>query len=364
MIIKDITSKLEEWAPLAYQEDYDNCGLLVGDQGQTTRNVLITLDVTEQVIDEAIANDCNLIISHHPLIFGGVNQITPNHWVGRCLQKAIKNDVSIYAIHTNLDNIISGVNAKIAEKLQLKDLQILSPKSSTSFKLVTFVPVENFTDLLNALFAAGAGQVGQYDECSFNVEGVGTFRPNPEANPSIGEPGKRASVTEKRLEVVVPFHLQSTIIGTLKASHPYEEVAYFLTPINNIHTDVGSGIIGNLASKTNAETFLKNLKEQMNLSIIKHTQPISENIERIAVCGGSGSFLLKQAIAQNADVLVSADFKYHDFFESNNEIMIADIGHYESEVFTKELIYDYLSQKFANIAFHLSEVVTNPIIYT
>ena len=364
MIIKDITSKLEEWAPLAYQESYDNCGLLVGDHHKITSNVLITLDVTERVIDEAIQKKCNLIIAHHPLIFDGIDQVTSNHWVGRCLQKAIKNDVSIYAIHTNLDNVISGVNSKIAEKLELKDAQILSPKNSTSLKFVTFVPVENCVQIMNALFEAGAGHIGQYDECSYQAEGIGTFRPSKSSNPSIGKSNKGESVIEKRLEMVIPTHLQSTIVQTLKSAHPYEKVAYFLSPINNTNSEVGSGIIGNLTSSTDATSFLKKLKESMNLSIIRHTKPIEEKIERIAICGGSGSFLLKQAIAQNADVLVSADFKYHDFFESNNEIMIADIGHYESETFTKELIYDYLNQKFANIAFHLSQVVTNPIIYT
>ena len=364
MIIKDITSKLEEWAPLAYQEGYDNCGLLVGDYNQTLTNVLITLDVTEVVVDEAIQKGCNLIVAHHPLIFGGVDQITTRHWVGRCLQKAIKNDVSIYALHTNLDNVISGVNAKIAEKLELQDLEILSPKSTTLLKLVTFVPVENSAEIMEALFEAGAGQIGQYDECSFQVEGIGSFRPNKNTNPLVGVPDKLELVIEKRLEVVIPSHLQSTIISILKLIHPYEEAAYFIVPINNDNSEIGSGIIGHLATETSPSIFLENLKKQMNLSVIRHTQPVREKIARIAICGGSGSFLLNKAIARNADVLVTADFKYHEFFEANNEIMIADIGHYESEVHTKELIYDYLSQKFANIAFHLSEVVTNPIIYT
>jgi len=364
MIVKDITSKLEEWAPLAYQESYDNCGLLIGDQNQQTTAVLITLDITEEVIEEAHDTGCNLIITHHPLIFGGIKNITTQDWVGRCITSAIKHKMAIYAIHTNLDNVITGVNAKIAEKIELQNLEILSPKSDTLLKLVTFVPSENAKKVTEALYSAGAGTVGAYDKCSFLTDGIGTFRPSLEAKPTIGQRGEVTSVEETKIEVLVPSHLQSSIIKSLKEAHPYEEVAYYLTPLENKNQEVGSGIIGQLSEPMDARDFLKKLKDQMNLEVVRHTTPAKPTVQRIAVCGGSGSFLLPHAIQKNADVLVTADFKYHDFFEADNQLMIADIGHYESEVFTKELIHDYLSQKFANIAFHLSEVVTNPIIYT
>lgn len=364
MTVKDITSKLEEWAPLVYQESYDNCGLLIGNQDQKITHVLITLDVTEDVIDEAIQTNCHLIVAHHPLIFGGVNKITPNHWVGRCITKAIKYDICIYAIHTNLDNIISGVNSKIAEKLELHDVEILWPKENTLIKLVTYAPSANVQEVLKALYSAGAGNIGQYDKCSFAVNGVGTFRPSEGSNPTIGTQGKEESVNEIRIEILVPIHLQSDIICALKIAHPYEEVAYDLIPLKNHSQAVGSGIIGNLPAAIEVMDFLKNLKCRLHLPIIRHTPPARKNVQKIAVCGGSGSFLLTQAIRKHADVFVTADVKYHDFFEANSQLLMADIGHYQSEVGTKELIYDYLNQKFTNIAFRLSDVKTDPIIYT
>ncbi len=364
MTVKDITTKLEEWAPLAYQESYDNCGLLIGSQNQKINGILITLDITEAVIDEAIHKQCNLIISHHPLIFGGVKKVTDEHWVGRCAAKAIKNDLSIYAIHTNLDNVISGVNGKIAENLELQDVEVLLPKTNTHLKLVTFVPSDSCTKVTDALFAAGAGEIGKYKECSFQVEGIGSFLPSEESNPIIGTSGKVESVNEKRIEVILPYHLQSTIVRALKEAHPYEEVAYFITQLQNNNLKIGSGIIGSLSDPMNSNAFLQKLKTNFNLQVIRHTEPTKVNIQKIAICGGSGAFLIPNAIARKADVFISSDIKYHDFFETNQAIMLADIGHYESEVITKELIYDYLSQKFANIAFHLSEVITNPIIYS
>ncbi|MCP4457871.1 MAG: Nif3-like dinuclear metal center hexameric protein [Cytophagales bacterium] len=364
MTVKDITSKLEDWAPLAYQESYDNCGLLVGDQNQDITDVLITLDITEPIIDDAIKKGCNLIVAHHPLIFGGIDTITPMHWVGRCIVKAIKHDICIYAIHTNLDNILSGINSRIAEKIGLTNLKILAPKSSVLSKLVTFIPHENVAEVAEALYSAGAGKVGEYDKCSFHVGGVGNFRPSESANPTIGTQGESESVNETRLEILVPAHLQSVILSALKETHPYEEVAYFISPLINDNQEVGSGIIGDLPEAIDSSIFLKDLKFSMNLQVIRHTHIYKQKVQKIAICGGSGAFLLACALRQKADVFVSADFKYHDFFETDDKLMIADIGHYESEAFTKELIYDYLRQKFANIAFHLSEVVTNPIIYT
>lgn len=364
MTIKDIACKLEEWAPLAYQENYDNCGILVGDQNQEVSSVLITLDITEEVLCEAIKTGCNLIVAHHPLIFGGITQVTPDHWVGRCIAKAIKHDICIYAIHTNLDNVISGVNSKIAAKIGLQGIEILLPKPDSLTKLVTFVPSENINNVAEAMYTAGAGAIGKYDRCNFQVEGIGNFRPLENSNPSIGTQGEETSVKEMRLEILVPNHLQSSVIISLKESHPYEEVAYYLSPLNNNDQEIGSGIIGNLSKEMDSLAFLKELKNCMNLELIRNTQPVKKNVLKIAVCGGAGSFLLNQAIKQQSDVFITADFKYHDFFEANNKLMIADIGHYESEVFTKELIYDYLSQKFANIAFRLSKVITNPIIYT
>ena len=364
MKVKDITTSLEQWAPITLQESYDNCGLIIGDDTLEVNNVLITLDVTEAVIDEAIKENCELIISHHPLIFSGLKRINTNHWLERCIVKAIKNDICVYAIHTNLDNTISGVNAKIAEKLSLTDTRILKPKYFQLLKLESFVPTKDVVIVLDALHDAGAGKIGEYDQCSFQSEGTGVFRPLAKANPTIGSVGKRENVEETKLEVMLPKHLKNQVLEALFSSHPYEEVAYYLTELQNINQEVGSGMIGRLINPMTPKDFIEYVKSKMELNVIKHTPFIAEQIQNIAVCGGAGSFLLKDAIKAGADVLITADFKYHDFFEANGEITIIDIGHYESEVFTKHLLNDFLKQKFANIAFRLSGVVTNPIIYS
>ncbi len=363
MKIKDITNYLEQLAPLSYQESYDNSGLLVGSRDLEISGVSITLDVTEEVIDEAIKNGDNLIIAHHPLIFKGLKSLTGKHWVEKCVLKAIKNDIAIYAIHTNLDHVHTGVNAKISEKLGLTKLEVLSPKKDTLSKLVTFVPTANKQTILEAMYAAGAGQIGNYDHCSFQTSGIGTFRPGDQANPHIGKNNEDESVEETRIEVIFPSHDSGKVIAALTDSHPYEEVAYYLTSLNNDNQEVGAGMIGELPESIPAMEFLQLLKDKMNTECVRHTELCKSEIKKVAVCGGAGSFLLTKAKNKRADVFISGDFKYHDFFEAENKIIIADIGHYESEQFTKDLLYDILSKKFTNIAFRLSEVLTNPINY-
>ncbi len=363
MKVKDITNYLEHLAPLTYQESYDNSGLLVGNHKDEVAGVLLTLDITEKVLEEAISTGCNLVIAHHPLIFKGLKSITGNHWVERCVIKAIKNNLNIYAIHTNLDNVIDGVNKKIVDRLQLQNTQILSPKSDTLFKLVTFIPAENKEEVLRAMYEAGAGQVGNYDHCSFQIAGMGTFRPGEGTNPYIGEKMEDESVKETRVEVIIESSFVQKVVKALQLSHPYEEVAYYLNPLVNVNQQIGSGMIGDLEQPMVVEQFMEFLKDKMNTTVVRHTNLCHEKIERIAVCGGSGSFLLKNAKRAGADIFITGDFKYHDFFEADDEIIIADIGHYESEQFTKDLLYEVLSKKFTNIALRLSEVVTNPIKY-
>jgi len=361
--IKDITSYLESIAPIALQESYDNAGLITGDPEVEVTGALITLDSTEEVVDEAISKGCNLIIAHHPIIFKGLKQLNGKNYVERTIIKAIKNDIAIYAIHTNLDNVINGVNGKIAEKLGLSNCSILLPKSSTLSKLVTFSPKANTTEVLNALHDAGAGSIGEYDQCSFKTAGEGSFRPSVNANPHIGKSGEVERVNEDRIEVVVPSHAKQRVLSVLLATHPYEEVAYFLTEIDNHDQSIGSGIIGQLDKPMKSSEFLQYLKDRMNLNIIRHTTSVHDSIQKIAICGGAGSFLLSTAIRNKADVFITGDFKYHEFFDAEDHLMIADIGHYESEVFTKELIYDILSEKFTKFALNLSEINTNPISY-
>ncbi len=363
MRVKDILKVLELWAPPSYQESYDNTGLLIGNREDAVSGVLVTLDVTMEVLEEAIANNCNLIVAHHPLIFKGIKQMTPTHWVQKCIIKAVKHDLSVYAVHTNLDNVVSGVNWKIAELLDLESVGILSPKSNTLLKLVTFAPSDAAQSVLNGLYAAGAGEIGNYDHCSFQTSGVGSFRPNEKANPTIGTIDQDESVEESRLEVLLPKHRQSAILGALKKAHPYEEVAYYLHPLTNQNQEVGSGAIGNLREPLPPGDFINILKQQMKLDVVKCTPFVKKEIQKVAVCGGAGGFLLGAAKRAGADVFVSSDFKYHEFFEAEEDIIVADIGHYESEVFTKDLIGERLRENFANIALRLSQVDTNPIKY-
>lgn len=361
--IKDIIQYLESIAPISYQESYDNSGLLVGSPEQEVKKVLITLDATEAVVEEAISTGCNLIIAHHPIIFKGIKKLNGSNYIERVIIKAIKHDIAIYAIHTNLDNIKAGVNKKIAEKIGLKNLKILAPKNTTLIKLVTFVPVDKTAAVLDALNEAGAGQIGHYKNCSFRVAGIGTFEPDAAANPTIGEQNKRAEVQEDRIEVILPVHKQHGVMAALLNAHPYEEVAYYLTKLENTDQEIGSGMIGVLEQAMDEAEFLPYLKKRMNLKVVKHTALLGKKIKTVALCGGAGSFLLPKAIGQQADIFISSDFKYHEFFDAENKIIIADIGHYESEVFTKDLIYSLLNKKFTNIALTLGKEVTNPISY-
>ena len=361
--IKDITNFLELLAPLPFQESYDNAGLIVGDAQVEVTGVLITLDSTEAVVDEAIAKGCNLIIAHHPIVFKGLKKLNGKNYVERTVIKAIKNDIAIYAAHTNLDHVVGGVNFMIAARLRLQNVRILAPKHDTLMKLVSFVPVDDTPKVLDALYSAGVGQIGNYDHCSFLVNGKGTFRPNQNANPHIGTTDTDEEVIENRIEVIFPAHLENQVMTALRKAHPYEEVAYYLTLLQNQHQEMGAGAVGNLPEALPVQDFLAYLKQNMNLNVIRHTAIVKGMIQKIALCGGAGSFLLNHAIRAEADVFITADFKYHEFFDADGRIIICDIGHYESEVFTKELLQRYLSKKFPNFATILSETITNPVNY-
>lgn len=363
MRIKDVIHQLEQWAPKAFQESYDNCGIQAGNGNLELTGVLISLDVTEKVMDEAIQRQCNLIVSHHPLLFKGVKSITGKNDIERCLIKAIKHDITLYAIHTNLDHVSNGVNYKIAQLLGLQDLRTLVPKAGLLSKLITYVPIEDKETVLAALFEAGAGEIGNYSSCAFRSDGIGSFKPNSSADPVIGKINQLEQVTETKIETIFPTHLQAEIIRALKKVHPYEEVAFDIFALQNEWETVGSGMYGNLYKSMTISEFNAFLKQRMNLKTFKFTSSFQGKIEKVAVCGGSGSFLLKNALGVGAQAFVTADFKYHEFFDAEDKILVADIGHYESEVYTKDLIYDYLKEKFSNIAVLISEINTNPIHY-
>ncbi len=362
-LIRDITNLLEEIAPISLQESYDNCGLLLGSKSTIATGALITLDVTEAIIDEAIENKCNLIVAHHPLIFSGLKKLSGNTWVERTLIKAIKNDIAIYAIHTNLDNVIEGVNKMMAQKIGLKDGRILQTKSGLLKKLICFCPADKADVVREALFSAGAGKIGNYENCSFNSDGKGTFKGNEKTNPYVGIPGQLHVEAEVKIETIYPAHLEAHLLTSLMMAHPYEEVAYDIIPLHNHWAKSGAGFIGSLEEAMTEKDFLAHLKKVFGCGSIRHTALKGEKIKKVALCGGSGSFLLKDAMQNGADIFVTADFKYHQFFDADNQIVIADIGHYESEQFTKELIFNEIQKKFSTFALCLSKNNTNPIHY-
>jgi dinuclear metal center YbgI/SA1388 family protein len=363
MIVKEVTEIIEDLAPLAYAEDFDNAGLLVGNENAEVSGILITLDTLETVVEEAIRKGCNLIISFHPIIFNGLKRLTGASYVERTVMKAIQHNIAIYAPHTALDNSWEGVNAKILDILGLKDRRILIPKKATLRKLTTYVPVDKAALLKDALFEAGAGHIGKYSHCSFTIEGTGSYKAGEGANPDRGRVGSIHYEREAMLHMVYPEDREQKVVQALKDHHPYEEVAYEVVSLENTHGKLGMGMIGTLGQPIAEKDFLKMVKEKLTTEMIRHTTFLNKKVSDVAVVGGSGAFAIQAAIAKGADVLITSDIKYHQFFEATGQLLLLDVGHYESEQFTKNLLFDYLIEKIPNFAISLSEGITNPIKY-
>ena len=363
MKIKEIVSALERFAPLPLQDGFDNAGLQIGLTDAEATGALLCLDVTEAVLDEAIALGCNLVISHHPLIFKGYKSITGKDYVERCILKAIRNDMVLYAAHTNLDNAKGGVNYKIAEKIGLKHLQVLEPKRNSLLKLVTFVPTEQAERVRKALFAAGCGNIGGYDSCSYNLKGEGTFRAGENTHPFCGSIGELHREEEVRIETILPSYKKGEVVRALLSAHPYEEPAFDLYPLENEWTQAGAGIVGELETPETELEFLKRIKKIFEVECVKHNRLTGREIQKVALCGGAGAFLIPQAIRSGADIFITGEIKYHDYFGHEDEILLAEIGHYESEQYTKEIFYSIIRDLFPNFALHLSKINTNPIKY-
>jgi dinuclear metal center YbgI/SA1388 family protein len=359
--ICQVIEYLEEIAPLCYQESYDNSGLMVGNPNAALKKGLICLDVTQAVMTEAINTGCNLIISRHPLIFNPLKKITGNTLCENLVIQAIKNNIVIYSIHTNLDNIRCGVNQRFAEKLGLKNTRILQPTQNNLCKIVIYTPVNHVNIVIESLFKAGAGTIGNYTSCSYNAEGVGTFMANENANPFVGNKNEIHQEKEIRTEMIFPVHLKKQIISALIKNHPYEEPAFDIIPLANTNKTVGAGMIGELETSMNELDFLQFLKKQMQLSCIKHSKLIGKEIKTIAFCGGSGSFLIQEAIKQKADIFISSELRHNHFIDNAEAILLTDIGHFESEIQTKFLLYDILIKKFSTFAVSLME--ENPMVY-
>ena len=363
MKIKEVIATLDELAPLSYSEEFDNTGLLVGDYETKVSGILVTLYTLESVVDEAIAKGCNLIVSFHPIIFSGLKKLTGKNYVERVVIKAIKNNIAIFSLHTALDNSWNGVNAMICNKLNLTNRRVLIPKKNTIKKLTTYVPEKHSQNLLSELFKAGAGTIGNYSNCSFSIDGTGSFQGNKESNPIIGSKGELRFEKETLLNVTLPTHKKSDVLESLFKHHPYEEIAYELTTLENNNQHIGMGMIGELDTSYTEIEFLKFLKQTMNTSCIRHSKLLDKPIKKVAVLGGSGSFAIPNAIKERADIFITADCKYHDFFKVEDHMLLADIGHYESEQFTKELLVAYLNKKITIFAVLLSQINTNPITY-
>ncbi|MBI5372602.1 MAG: Nif3-like dinuclear metal center hexameric protein [Sphingobacteriales bacterium] len=363
MKIASIVSFLESWAPPSLQESYDNAGLITGNAGWECTGIICSLDATEAVVKEAIARGCNLVVAHHPVIFGGLKKINGKNYVEQTIITAIKKDIAIYAIHTNLDNIFSGVNGRIADELGLQKRSILSARENTLRKLFTFVPADHAEAVRDALFEAGGGRIGQYSECSFNSEGTGTFKAGQAAKPFVGEKNRRHTEKEIKMELVFPSPLQPALLGALKAAHPYEELAYDVVELTNPHPETGSGLLGELPEALDEEAFLRLVKTVFGTPLIRHTALSGRPVKKVAVCGGAGSFLISKALSAGAEAYITGDMKYHEFFDANSRLLIADPGHFETEQFTIPLLQEVLAKKFPTFAVLKTEVETNPVRY-
>jgi len=363
MTVNEIAKVLEELAPLAHAEDFDNVGLLVGDPNMKVEGVLVTLDTLENVVDEAIEKKCNLIVSFHPIIFKGLKRLTGSNYVERVVLKAIVNNIAIYSMHTALDNSKMGVNAKICEVLGLKNPEILIPRAKSIKKLINYAPMAEAESIKLALFQAGAGEIGKYSNCSYSLEGIGSFKAGDNANPTVGTIGEVHFEKEAQINVIYSFEKEKAILSALFDAHPYEEVAYEILTLENSNQDLGMGMIGNLDVEMGEKEFLLLVKQRMNASVVRHSQLLDKKVKRVAVLGGSGAFAIGAAKRAGADIYVSADLKYHDFYQAENQLVVADIGHFETEQFTKDLLVDYLTKKIPNFAVSLSESITNPIKY-
>jgi dinuclear metal center YbgI/SA1388 family protein len=363
MKISEIITAIEVFAAPELQEDYDNSGLITGNGGWDCTGVLCTLDVTAEVLREAKEKGCNLVVAHHPIIFQGLKRITGKNYVEQAVIEAIKNDIAIYAAHTNLDNVVLGVSGQMADKLGLKDYTVLQPKNKILRRLITFAPHDKAEDVRKAVFAAGAGHIGKYSECSFNSEGTGTFKAEEGANPYVGDVGSRHDEKETKIEIIYPFYLETQVVNALVDSHPYEEVAYDIFTMDNIHYGIGAGVIGSLEEPMEEKAFLEMVRAVFGAEGIRHTPLLGRPVRKVAVCGGAGSFLIRKALLSGADFYVSADIKYHEFFDAGGRMVVADIGHYESEQFTIDLVHDLLRKKFPTFAVLKTATNTNPVRY-
>lgn len=365
MTAKELEQFVAEWAPQSLAESYDNVGWMIRTRSQFQK-ALVCLDFTPDILEEAVEKSCDLVICHHPLLFKPLKSIAPDNPISSLVINTIRSEVSVLAMHTNLDNVIrQGVNYKLAEKLGMdtRRLQVLAPKTGNLCKLIVYVPESHLDVLMDTLFAAGAGHIGNYSECSFSVKGKGSFKPEEGANPYSGNVGRRSMDEEIRLELLVPTWKISTVLEAMRSVHPYETIAYDIIPLENRNLDTGSGAVGPLLKPMPFRELLEEVKKVLNVSCLKWAGDGNQTVETLAICGGSGAFLISQARRSGAQVYLTADLKYHDFFEAGPGFALIDTGHFENEQYTSELICEEIQKKFPTFAVLNAETCTNPVKY-
>ena len=363
MKIDEIVTVLESFAPTALQESFDNCGLLVGNRHREATGVLLCVDVTESIVDEAIDLGCNMIVAHHPLIFKGIKKLNGQTYIERSIEKAIKNDLAIYAAHTNFDIVRQGVSWEMAHRLGLQDIRVLAPKPDTLCKVVTFVPPRYLAQIQEAVSEAGAGHIGDYDCCSYSSDGTGCFRALEGTSPFVGKKFEIHSEQESRVEWISPSYSVDRVVSAIKKVHPYEEPAIDVYPLKNRWDNYGLGVVGRLTEEQDEKSFLQDVKKIFDIGCIRHSPLLGRKIRTVALCGGSGADFIANAKSCKADIYLTSDVTYHRFFEANGQILIADIGHFESEQFTKNIFYKHITEKFPNFAVRFSQTEKNMISY-
>ena len=362
MKVKEITDAIESMAPLHLQESWDNAGMQVGNPNSEVTGILLCTDVREETVDEAIERGFNMIISHHPLLFRGLKKIVGRTYQERVVAKAIKHDITIYCAHTNMDSARGGVNFKMAEKLGLKNVSVLDPQQGTLLKVVVFVPMSHVTQVETAMCDAGAGHLGDYDNCSYKLEGIGQYRPLEGAHPVAGEVAELHSEPETRIEVLVNKALCGRVVAAMLKAHPYEEPAFDIIALENEDSYSGLGVIGDIEPQ-DAKAFLERVKTAFEVVTLRYSGDLDRRVSRIAMCGGAGAEFIGKALALGADVYITGDMKYHEFQGNEDRIIIADIGHYESEHYTKEIFYDVIQKKNPNFAVDFAKSEKNQVKY-
>lgn len=361
--LKTLLAGLEQWVPFVWQENYDNAGLILGDPNQQIRKALVCFDVTPEVVDEAVRNEADLILSHHPAIFKGIKRINPASRLGYMLKQSLCHDIAWCALHTNLDNTLSGVNSWLCEHLGLQEVRPLVPLQGIYGKLQVYVPEAYAEKLRQALAEAGCGAGTKYDTCSYTSRGEGRFRAGSQAHPFTGRIGELHCEAECKIECLYPLHKTRQVLDVLRTNHPYEEPAFDLLPLQNEAVEQGAGAIGILPETMQERELLDKLKELTGVHCIRHSGFQGRRIKKIALCGGSGGSFIANACGQKADVYITGDLKYHDFTDTEPGTWLVDIGHFESEKFAMELIFRFIRKNFPNFAVSISEQAKNPVSF-